>query len=209
MSRKTLEGKKAGLVGKEEMVIEIKRLKEKNHTSGMDDETSGRYSETVRRSTNFTHLRKKKSTPEDEARKQREAEKQKELEAKYRRWNKGVAQIEERQEQIKEMERTLDEGFSRYADDKAMNEHLKEQLLEDDPMAEYFKLKKHKVQMRTGIVYPTYNGSWMPNRFTIPPGYRWDGVDRSNGFEGKIALEKNKRKANEELSYKTISELTE
>jgi len=49
------------------------------------------------------------------------------------------------------MEQTLTEGFARHADDEAMNEHLKVQLFEEDPMAEYFKVKKNKVKMRTGL----------------------------------------------------------
>jgi hypothetical protein len=51
----------------------------------------------------------------------------------------------QREEKLKEMEETIQEDFARYADNEAMNERMKEQLHEDDPMADYFKTKKHKV----------------------------------------------------------------
>lgn len=49
------------------------------------------------------------------------------------------------------MEDTMKEGFSRYADDEAMNKRLKDELHEEDPMAEYFMTKTHKIKMLTGI----------------------------------------------------------
>jgi hypothetical protein len=49
---------------------------------------------------------------------------------------------------------------------------------------------------------PKYEGSFLPNRFGIPPGHRWDGVDRSNGYEKQWFEKQNARRAIDEEAYK-------
>lgn len=47
-----------------------------------------------------------------------------------------------------------------------------------------------------------FRGFCPPNRFGIRPGHKWDGVDRSNGYEAKWLLQVNSQKALEDEAYK-------
>lgn len=61
----------------------------------------------------------------------------------------------------------------------------------------------HRTDRASSILAkPIYQGSFSENRFNIRPGYRWDGVDRSNGYEKKWFEAQSQKKATEEEAYK-------
>lgn len=128
------------------------------------------------------------------ARKKKERE---EKEAKKMEWGKGLAQREESDKRKQELEAMRNQSFARTIDDAAMNEELKAKELWNDPAAAFMSKKKSKGPKR-----PEYTGPPPPpNRFGIKPGYRWDGVDRSNGFEKKLFQRQNERKRRGAESY--------
>lgn len=68
-----------------------------------------------------------------------------------------------------------------------------EKLESEDPMAAFLNTKPKTAKSKTTVTgKPQYTGpSPHPNRFQIPPGHRWDGVDRSNGFELRLMRTRN------------------
>ncbi|ESO02153.1 hypothetical protein HELRODRAFT_161390 [Helobdella robusta] len=149
---------------------------------------------------------RKRDFVKEKKEKEKNDAKQKEKEEKYQQWGKGLKQKELKEEHISEVLHEVNKPLARYADDEDLDEKLKDVEREGDPMLEYIKKKKSK-ECTGSSKRPIYKGpEAMPNRFNIRPGYRWDGVDRSNGFEKQFFLKQNERKALRDMAYKWSTE---
>ncbi|SHO78966.1 Similar to S.cerevisiae protein BUD13 (Subunit of the RES complex) [Malassezia sympodialis ATCC 42132] len=121
---------------------------------------------------------------EEEARLQEEARERERLDRERTQWNRGLVQRRAEAEQRAELAAVQGERVTKYADDARWNESLRGHEHWDDP-ARAFLTKRASRR----VTRPRYEGpAPPPNRFGIQPGYRWDGVDRSNGFERKLLV---------------------
>lgn len=203
---KTLDGKTAGLQKTDELIKESKqiRLKEDAMFKQLSKDVSGESAPTVLRD---RKTGKKRDVIEEYNRlKEKEAAEEKQKE-KYTRWGRGLAQVESRELRIQEELHEMSKPLARYADDEDLERFLKEQEREGDPMLAYLRKKKRKEAASEGKVEkPQFEGEYMPNRFGVKPGHRWDGVDRSNGYEKRWFEVQNARTALEEDVYKWNTE---
>ena len=142
------------------------------------------------------------------------------LEKAQMEWGRGSVQKEEAALARKEMEEIANEPFARTIDNPRLEAIRKEAIRDGDPMAEYFMQKKEKEEAVVGPSSraqgsssslhakqkpqkPKYKGPLgLPNRFSILPGYRWDGIDRGNRYEHKILTKQNDRNALKEDEYR-------
>ena len=145
----------------------------------------------------------------DEIRRKKEEEEavKKAIDSKYKEWSRGLKQKEMMTQMADDFEKESNKPLARYADDTDLNEELRNAENKEDPMFEYMRKKRAKEAGKSGKAKRTYQGPEPPpNRFNIRPGYRWDGVDRSNGFENKLFATKNDRKAKTDDFYKWSTE---
>ena len=195
---RTLDGKKAGLqTGKSvrEETTEFRR-KENEDFTRMDESLSGRNATTQVRASKLKQLASKMKLEKEKE------EKLAKIKEANSYWSKGVKQQEDRSVKLAEDVHEMSKPLARFADDQDLEKMLKEKDREGDPMAKYLASKKAKSGPNKAV-RPVYNGpAPAPNRFMIQPGYRWDGVDRSNGFEKMYFEKQNKAVAVQEEAYK-------
>lgn len=100
--------------------------------------------------------------------------------------------------------RLLNMGEVQLAGLDKLNSNMKSkkiQIQDEDPEA-MFKGRAVETVNLSPMGRKLYSGMAPDNRFGISPGARWDGVDRSNGFEKKWFLRKG------ELAEKRIQQFT-
>ncbi|OXA50481.1 BUD13 homolog [Folsomia candida] len=196
----TLDGKKAGLQRASDLRNEMVdyRKREDEMFSNLDDEVSGRNAVTKLRDRNTGRER---DLAAELAKKEEEDKVAAEKKLLYQKWGKGLKQVEEQATRVNEALHEVSKPLARYADDQDLDEYLKKQDRDGDPMLKFLSSKKRGGGHNSGK--PAYQGPPpMPNRFAIPPGHRWDGVDRSGGYEKEWFSRINAKKALEEEAYK-------
>lgn len=204
---KTLDGKMAGLQSAKALRGETEKFREREKKvfESMDEFTSGRDAQVVRRDRKTGRIRDMEAEMEKERLKD---EKDRERKAIYDRWGAGVKQVEDHQRRREEEQHEMSKPVARHAGDKDLEDYLKNQERDGDPMLAYMREKEREKRIDSGQVMcmPKYQGSYALNRFNIAPGYRWDGVDRSNGYEKKYFDLQSKKKAGEEEAYRYSTE---
>ena len=126
---------------------------------------------------------------------------------KERERKKGKKQKEEEKLRECEAAEIAKEAFARRIDDKRMEAVRMEVDREGDPMKEYMekeRCRKEAELRKAGVkIKRTYKGpKGKPNRYGIPPGYRWDGICRGNGFEDEVLKIKVGKGIQQEKNYK-------
>ncbi|RYG65696.1 hypothetical protein EON64_11380 [archaeon] len=144
-----------------------------------------------------------------------EAQRKSQIEQAQRDWGAGSVQKKEAQQRAADFAAIAAEPFARTSEDPRLEAQRRLTLRDGDPMAEYLRDKMAKKQRRDpedtrrpGSASavpskPLYKGpNPTPNRFGLRPGYRWDAVDRSNGFEEKVLKRLNEKMSFNEEAYK-------
>ena len=135
----------------------------------------------------------------------REEEEKAEQERRERDAARGDVQRREREERRAALDEARFMSLARGVDDVEMNRELKEAARWNDPAAAFLTSTTSSKDAggtgRSGAGKKVYKGAAPPNRYGIRPGHRWDGVDRSTGFEKRWFEARNKRERVGMLEY--------
>lgn len=104
--------------------------------------------------------------------------------------NQGDVQRIENKELSESIRRAQSNHLSR--NDSEYNNYMKSRTHFDDPVLTFVATSSTNINPTSKTGRPIYSkGVSPPNRFNIPAGAHWDGINRSNGFEELVMRRRN------------------
>lgn len=208
-------GHKSGLQNASDFARAETKLKKRQKKELARYNAANEEGETIRRDASGKRRTASSAAP-DEAQLLREEE-EKELQQQQRQANKGTYQKRQDEARVREMEEAATMTLARTVDDVRMEERKKAVIRSGDPMAQHAWQKQREESAKrpsggkgsAAALVPTrpmYKGPQpKPNRHGLRPGYRWDGIDRGNGFEDKVLEMLHSKGRKKEEAYKWSS----
>ena len=188
-ARKMADGHSAGVLSGAEFKAAETKLREerRREAAAMDPSESGAHAATVYRD---RRTGKAINLADEAARIEAEREKKAQEAREQFEWGRGTKQKEDEATAREELKAVANEPFARRADDPKLEKMRRDVIRDGDPMADYIRQSRAQEEEKATPAEsrrPVYKGPPPPpNRFGIRPGYRWDGVDRGNGWEQKL-----------------------
>lgn len=139
----------------------------------------------------------------EERAKKDKIEKRKELE----KINRSETEVVRKLEELAKLDKVEHEGLNVYENDEKVNEVEKRETKRDDPALMFDKKLRRDFSKGGSRKYVSitgrklYKNGFPANRFNIRPGWRWDGVDRSNGFEKRWFEKQAEIKDGKQMKY--------
>jgi pre-mRNA-splicing factor CWC26 len=183
------DGHSAGVLSGAEFKAAETKLREerRREAAAMDPSESGAHAATVYRD---RRTGKAINLADEAARIEAEREKKAQEAREQFEWGRGTKQKEAEASAREELKAVANEPFARRADDPKLEKMRRDVIRDGDPMADYIRQSRAQEEEKatpSESRRPVYKGPPPPpNRFGIRPGYRWDGVDRGNGWEQKL-----------------------
>jgi len=217
-AKKMSSGHKSGIQSSSDFAMAEKKLRKrqkdelaKHNANAETGETIYRDASGKKRTVDAQHDEKQlRLIEEEKAEKQRQA-------------NKGTYQKLQEEAKLHELEMASSMTLSRSVNDVQMEDRKKAIIRDGDPMAMY-AWKKQQEEQEAAVaaasgdgnsgsgaaaavqLKPMYKGPQpKANRYGIRPGYRWDGIDRGNGFEDKVLEHLHSKGRKKEEAYKWSS----
>ncbi|XP_078062339.1 BUD13 homolog [Mustelus asterias] len=192
-----LSGGRAGLISTEILRKEKDERRQRERAAERVADNSGNATTVFRDKSG-----KKRDLDQERIERKKKEEEKAAKQEKYAQWGKGIAQEEQQRKNVMDALHEMQKPLARHIDDEDLDRFLREKERDGDPMAGLIRKKKEK-EAKNKNEKPVYSGpAPPPNRFNLYPGYRWDGVDRSNGFEQKRYARLADKKAVQEIAYK-------